>query len=54
MALFGKDEPEPRATALEPMGERDVNALKKNQSVLGAAWLPIGDNVMERGHLEDG
>lgn len=54
VAILGGDGGECQSETSDSLGRRDTDTTTTNESVLGATWLPISDNVMERGHLEDG
>ncbi|CAM9284052.1 unnamed protein product [Ectocarpus sp. 4 AP-2014] len=54
VSLLGEDGEGTPGIGISSAGGRERNSLADNQRVLASTWLPIGDRVMQRGHLQDG
>ncbi|CAM9712901.1 unnamed protein product, partial [Ectocarpus sp. 12 AP-2014] len=54
VSLLGEDREGTSGKGMNSTGGRERDSLTDNQIVLASTWLPIGERVMQRGHLQDG
>ncbi|CAM9315535.1 unnamed protein product [Ectocarpus fasciculatus] len=53
VSVLGEDGDGTPGIGINSTGGREKYSLSDNQIVLASTWLPIGDSVMQRGHLQD-
>ncbi|CAN0230729.1 unnamed protein product, partial [Ectocarpus sp. 12 AP-2014] len=54
VSLLGEDREATSGKGMNSTGGRERDSLTDNKIVLASTWLPIGERVMQRGHLQDG